>query len=103
MKNDGMSPPCGLLCGECKYLGKQCDGCGNVKGKPFWTIKFKIEVCPIYDCCVNKKGLEHCGQCDEFPCKIFIDLKDPSMSDEEFEKSLNARKNELTKRKDENG
>ncbi len=34
--------------------------------------------------------------CVDFPCKIFLELRDPNMSDEEFQKSLAARQ-ELSK------
>ena len=55
-------------------------------------------VCPLHDCCSGKKSLEHCGLCKAFPCKTFTDLRDPNMSDAEFEKSLGDRKTALTKR-----
>jgi len=42
--------------------------------------------------------LEHCGLCDQFPCKTFLELRDPNMSDEQFQISLDSRKNELKKR-----
>jgi len=25
-------------------------------------------LCQTYDCCVNKRGLDFCYQCDDFPC-----------------------------------
>jgi hypothetical protein len=91
---------CGVVCSECKYLGDSCEGCGYVEGKPFWTREFNIEVCPIYDCCKRVKQQEHCGTCEEFPCKTFKELKDPSMSPEEAEINMLARMEELWKRKD---
>ena len=59
-----------------------------------------MEVCPLYGCCLDGKGLEHCGLCAEFPCQTFLSLRDPSLSDEEAEKSLAERKNVLEKRKE---
>jgi hypothetical protein len=94
------APVCGLYCGTCKYLEKECQGCGYQKGKPFWTIQMNVEFCPLYDCCVNKKQLEHCGLCTEFPCKTFNELRDPSLSEDEAEKSLITRQNELLRRKE---
>ena len=38
--------------------------------------------------------------CGDFPCKIFLELRDPSMSDEEFQKSLTARQEALKRRKE---
>jgi hypothetical protein len=55
--------------------------------------------CPLHDCCRNKKKLDHCGLCAEFPCKTFNELRDPNMSDQEFAESLNSRKSNLTARK----
>lgn len=53
---------CGLLCGECPYRAQMgCQGCANME-KPFWG-----ESCPVKACCEGK-NLEHCGQCEEFPC-----------------------------------
>ncbi|MFB0562835.1 MAG: DUF3795 domain-containing protein [Candidatus Lokiarchaeia archaeon] len=91
---------CGLYCGTCEYLERECQGCGYQKGKPFWTIQMNVEFCPLYDCCVNKKQLEHCGLCTEFPCKTFTELRDPSLSEEEAEESLITRQNELLRRKE---
>lgn len=56
-----------------------------------------IEVCPLHDCCHNQKKLEHCGVCGDLPCSKFLELRDPNMSDEEFEKSLDSRRKELKK------
>jgi hypothetical protein len=56
-------------------------------------------ICPLYDCCRNQKKLDHCGLCAEFPCNTFNELRDPNMSDEEFQNSLNTRKRNLTVRK----
>ena len=51
----------------------------------------KVEVCPLYDCCVNKKRLEHCSLCDEFPCETFVGLRDPSLNEEEAEEAWSKR------------
>jgi hypothetical protein len=92
------APVCGIYCGGCRFLGDQCKGCGHVNGKPFWTSQLPTGICPLYDCCRNNKKLEHCGLCPEFPCSIFLELRDPDMSDEEFKNSLDDRKNSLNRR-----
>ncbi|TRO45974.1 DUF3795 domain-containing protein, partial [Candidatus Bathyarchaeota archaeon] len=97
-KGVNLAAVCGLFCGECENLGIKCRGCVQ-KGKPFWTTVMKIEGCPLYICCVEKKNLEHCGLCAELPCKTFNELHDPSLDDEEAQKALVARRNELIKRK----
>lgn len=54
---------CGILCDECEYReSMNCKGCVTMD-KPFWG-----EACAVKSCCENK-GLEHCGQCNSFPCK----------------------------------
>lgn len=98
MPDKNLAAVCGLYCGTCKYFQSQCQGCGYVKGKPFWTVIMKVDVCPLHDCCVSRKQLEHCGLCDEVPCETFTKLRDPSMSEEEAEESLRVRKKELLKR-----
>ena len=100
MIDKALAPVCGLYCGTCEYYQKQCQGCGNQKGKPFWTVLMKVEACPLYNCCNNQKQLEHCGLCDEFPCETFTALRDPSLGEEEARKALRARQNDLVKRKE---
>ena len=73
--------PCGADCESCTYH-KNCGGCCTIKGKPFYLRDVGVEVCPMYDCPVNKKGYKSCAECPELPCQIFYDWKDPSMTDE---------------------
>jgi hypothetical protein len=55
---------CGILCSQCHYREEVgCEGCTNID-KPFWG-----DSCPVKDCCEGR-GHEHCGLCDEFPCKL---------------------------------
>ncbi len=100
MSDKNLAPPCGLYCGACEYIGNNCLGCGNVLGKPFWTEKMSVNICPLFDCCVNSKNLEHCGLCNELPCDLFKSFYDPSLSQEEAMKSVASRQNELLKRKE---
>jgi len=94
------APVCGTYCGHCELLGKQCLGCGLVDGKPFWTRLMQMDVCPIHDCCRGQKRMEHCGLCEAFPCKTFMELRDPNMSDEEYRRSLKSRQTALERRKE---
>lgn len=100
MIDENLAAPCGLFCEACEHLNKCCDGCGNVDGKPFWTPQMKIEVCPLYDCCINNKSLEHCGHCEELPCDTFIEFYDPSLSPSEARKSVLERIRQLLIRKE---
>lgn len=55
---------CGLLCSQCAYRETPgCSGCTRME-KPFWG-----DSCPVKSCCEGK-GLNHCGQCGEFPCAL---------------------------------
>lgn len=54
---------CGILCGECTYREQMnCAGCVHIQ-KPFWGE------CPVKACC-EERCVEHCGQCEEFPCDL---------------------------------
>jgi len=98
MIDTNFAPVCGIYCGGCGFLGEKCGGCGIVDGKPFWVSMVPSGVCPLHDCCRNQKKLEHCGLCDDFPCDVFIELRDPHMSDEEYQISLKDRQKELKRR-----
>ena len=55
---------CGLLCSDCSFREAMgCKGCVNMD-KPFWA-----DSCPVKSCC-EKKGLQHCGECDDFVCPL---------------------------------
>ena len=55
---------CGILCNECEYKEPmKCNGCLNI-AKPFWG-----DQCPVKSCC-ESKALEHCGECETFPCEL---------------------------------
>ncbi len=60
---------CGLDCGLCPRFytagSSRCPGCC---GPDFFN---KHPSCSYITCCVKKKNLEVCAQCDEFPCKKF--------------------------------
>ena len=101
MQDIALAAACGLYCGDCEYLDGKCQGgCNQVQGKPFWAPLFDVKVCPIYDCSVNQKHLEHCGLCPDFPCETFTSLRDPSLSDEEAMQSLRQREQDLRRRKE---
>jgi hypothetical protein len=67
--------PCGHVCDIClSYQGKddrQCSGCLDTKGKPWWGG------CKLFEC-AGRKGVNHCGVCSEFPCDIQVGHFDPS-------------------------
>lgn len=60
---------CGLDCGLCpRYYtagSSRCPGCCGV------DFLKKHPGCGYITCCVKKKALEVCAECDEFPCSKF--------------------------------
>jgi hypothetical protein len=62
----GSVPPCGIFCGACpihKRAKKPCPGT---------EIHCPQRRCRgIYVCCIEKKGLRFCYECDTFPCYRF--------------------------------
>ena len=55
---------CGVCCDSCeRKQDVNCRGCINME-TPFWG-----GVCGVKSCC-ESKGLNHCGECDEFPCEM---------------------------------
>jgi hypothetical protein len=59
----------------------------------------EIASCLLYDCCMSSKHLEHCGLCNEFPCTLFLKMRDPSLSNTEAEQALKDRQKTLERRK----
>jgi len=59
---------CGIDCDVCTYREAQnCKTCREYKGD-IWH-----GTCTVAKC-VLEKGLEDCGQCDVFPCKMLVDF-----------------------------
>ncbi len=60
---------CGLDCGLCpRYHTVSSSRCPGCCGPGFFN---KRSSCPFITCCAEKKRLETCAQCDEFPCSRF--------------------------------
>lgn len=60
---------CGIDCGLCpRYYTVGSSRCPGCCGPDFHS---QHPSCPIVTCCVVKKDLEVCAQCDEFPCPRF--------------------------------
>ena len=60
---------CGLDCGLCpRYYIKGVSKCPGCCGPDFFN---KHPGCGHITCCVKKKSLEVCGECDDFPCSKF--------------------------------
>lgn len=63
---------CGRYCATCDAVqGETCRGCGYQLGRT------RRGACPIFGCCVETRGLEHCGLCLDFPCQVFLSHAHP--------------------------
>ncbi|MDE6204014.1 MAG: hypothetical protein K2G19_11135 [Lachnospiraceae bacterium] len=86
---------CGTDCGACYCFGKMCSGCNACEGKVFHAPEGKA--CPIYSCVRNERGMHDCGKCEEVPCKIWLNTRDPKYTDEEFDANVAMRVQTLKK------
>lgn len=86
---------CGVVCSECNYFPNDCSGCPKIKGIAFWLQFTGESICATYHCCIEKKGLEHCGQCLELPCNLYYEGNDPTKTVEENENILKSQLNQL--------
>jgi len=60
---------CGLDCGLCpRYYTQGPSRCPGCCGPDFFS---KHPSCSFVTCCVKKKNLEVCADCNEFPCPKF--------------------------------
>lgn len=59
---------CGVCCNSCERKELvNCRGCLNME-KPFWGGE-----CKVKRCCEDKK-LNHCGECEIFPCDVLSNM-----------------------------
>lgn len=86
---------CGTDCSACPLHGNLCTGCNEACGKVFHAPEGKP--CLIYGCCVNKHHYATCASCSRVPCAVWQATRDPSMTDEQFEQSVNDRVSALRK------
>lgn len=80
---------CGTECEACSFLGSLCSGCNASCGKVFHAPKGKS--CPIYSCAVQKHKFANCATCENLPCSVWKATKDPSLSEQAFEESIQTR------------
>ena len=66
---------CGAYCGVCEFYTKKknphCPGCVSENGHLFWGE------CQLF-ACAKKHSVNHCGECPEFPCDLFVNQFDPA-------------------------
>jgi hypothetical protein len=75
MMDENLLAPCGSYCGTCEFLNREekpnCSGCGNQGGHPFW------DECKLH-ACARKHRVNHCADCEGFPCELFVNQFDPA-------------------------
>ena len=79
---------CGAVCSDCDGFPGECAGCPAIAGRVWWAQYLEREDCPIYACCVKERSYPHCGRCAAFPCAVYFDTKDPSLTDEERDREV---------------
>ncbi len=84
---------CGTDCTACSYYEDICQGCNESCGKVFHMQEGKA--CPIYACSVQKQKNVTCADCAQIPCEIWMETKDPQMSEEKFSANLRERMTNL--------
>ena len=84
---------CGSDCSACSCFGSMCQGCNAANGKVFHAPAGKA--CPIYSCCVQKHKFATCLSCDSLPCDVWRGTKDPALSEQQFEATIQERVNNL--------
>lgn len=99
MASERIENVCGYSCSDCDHHGNACRGCEPTGGKPFWTDFVAVDICPVYDCCINERKLPHCGKCPDLVCERFTRFKDPGMSEDEAKSVLRRMEQELRARK----
>ena len=81
---------CGSDCSKCYcFEANMCAGCNECNGKVFHCSEG--QECAIYHCCVTEHGFVNCLKCDNIPCNIWKNTRDPKFTDEEFEKNITER------------
>ena len=95
IKVKNMISCCGTDCLKCGCFGTMCKGCNASDGKVFHAPEG--QACPIFECSINQKKLKGCGACECVPCDIWRNTKDPSFTEEEFERNIQERVARLKK------
>ncbi|HAF29471.1 MAG TPA: hypothetical protein DCG75_10530 [Bacteroidales bacterium] len=62
----GRVPACGVFCGGCPTFTREKNPCPGAE-----INHERCEKCKTFHLCCKEKGISHCYQCDDFPCKKF--------------------------------
>lgn len=65
---------CGFYCGSCPdFTQGKCPGCRETPHQNCYTFD-----------CVDRRGLEFCGQCGDFPCQAIITRPKATVLDKDW-------------------
>lgn len=82
---------CGVCCAtDCRAYKTECEGCVELEGRIPWAVFYGREFCPIVDC-AREKGFSSCAECGLAPCQVWLDTRDPDVSDEQFAADIASR------------
>ncbi len=81
---------CGIDCKSCHDFLSNCNGCRAMQGKIYWTKQVGFSCSPIYQCVKDNK-MSDCGECNRLPCDVWMSLNDPSLTEQEPQKSIDNR------------
>lgn len=63
---NGRIPACGVFCGGCPTFVREKSACLGAE------INFmRCEKCSTFHLCCKERGINHCHECKDFPCKKF--------------------------------
>jgi hypothetical protein len=65
----GRVPACGVFCGGCPTYTRERKSCPGADKNPK-----RCEGCKTFHLCCEEKGINHCYECNDFPCKRFKDF-----------------------------
>ncbi len=80
---------CGSECKTCGCYQTLCSGCSESSGKVFHAPPGKA--CPIHACCVRQHKYAFCSACEQIPCSVWLETKDPSLSEKAFQAAIAER------------
>jgi catechol 2,3-dioxygenase-like lactoylglutathione lyase family enzyme len=63
---NGRVPACGCFCGGCPNYTREKKPCPGAD-----TNRERCERCTTFHLCCSNKGITHCFECSEFPCRKF--------------------------------
>ena len=62
---NGRAPACGCFCGGCPNFIRDVRPCLGA------SFTDRCEGCTSYHLCCKEKGINHCYECEKYPCKRF--------------------------------